>query len=276
MCVPERFRTREGPAGRRWILREGINLPSETESWDAWLTGKEGTVITDEGGRSPSRILNLPGVGDTVVRRYFHGGLLAGATRDLFPSLRRPRQELEVSEQLRRSGVATPEILAIYARRLFPGLYRACLLSRLVPESENLREWIRGSRRSPSERQGISAQVARAVFSLHAAGCLHRDLNLSNLLHSPSGIWLLDLDGARVKNSLKTGERGTNLLRLYRSACKESGTSEPLSPRERILFLRHYSGGDRRLFRDLAAWLRSRWAGEGIRRGLTRRRTVSP
>ena len=276
MGVPEGFRTREGPGGRLWIVREGIAFPSETEPWDAWLAGKEGTVITDEGGRSPSRLLNLPGVGGTVVRRYFHGGLLAGATRDHFPNLRRPRQELEASEQLRRGGVATPEILAIYARKLCPGLYRACLLNRLVPESENLREWIRRRKRSPSERQGISAQVARAVSSLHAAGCLHHDLNLSNLLLSPSGIWLLDLDGARMKKALKCRQRGANLLRLYRSACKESGTQEPLSPRERVLFLRHYSGGDRRLFRDLSAWLQTRWAGEGIRRGLTRRRTVSP
>jgi len=262
-----------GPGGRFWVLRAGLPLACEPGRWDGRLAGREGRVLTREGGRSPSRVILLDGIGQAVVRRYLHGGLLATVTRDLFVGVQRPMRELEASERIRQGGVATPEILAVYLRRSFPGFYRSCILSRLVPQAENLRQWLGRAGRDPARWGPMLDQVARALSSLHDAGCLHRDLNLGNLLVAPTGIWILDLDGAVMKDVLAIPERGANLLRLYRSLCKESGMKEPLSPRQRALFLRHYARRDRRLLGGLSLYLRARWVREGLRRAVSRRRT---
>jgi len=275
-AAPDGFRNVHGPGGRIWILRAGLPLTSEPERWDAWLAGLEGRILTREGGRSPSRVILLDGIGQAVVRRYLHGGLLAGVTRDLFVGAQRPVREIEASERIRLRGVATPEILAVYLRRSFPGFYRSCLLSRLVPQAENLRQWLGREGRDPARWGPMLDQVARALSSLHDAGCLHRDLNLGNLLVAPTGIWILDLDGAVMKDVLEIPERGASLMRLYRSLCKESGMKEPLSPRQRAFFLRHYARRDRRLLGGLSLYLRDRWARERLRRAVSRRRTFHP
>ena len=274
-AVPEGFVRAHGPGGRIWILRSGIPLARDPERWDAWLAGREGRVLTREGGRSPSRLIQLEGIGQAVIRRYMHGGLLAGLTQDLFPAGSRPIREIKASEGIRLKGVATPEVLAVYSRRALPGLHRSCILTRLVLQAENLRQWLGRAGREPVQWGPILSQVARAVFSLHEAGCFHRDLNLGNLLVAPTGIWILDLDGAVMKNSLGVRERGANLMRLYRSLCKETGMSEPLSPRQRARFLRYYAGGDRGLHRELSLHLSARWRREGLRRAVSRRRVLN-
>lgn len=275
-AAPEGFRNVHGPGGRIWILRSGLPLSCEPGRWDGWLAGREGRILTREGGRAPSRVILLDGIGQAVVRRTLHGGLLAGVTRDLFAGAQRPLLEIEASERIRLSGVATPEILGVYLRRSFPGLYRSCILTRLVPQAENLRQWLGRGGRDPARWGPMLDQVARAISSLHDAGCFHRDLNLGNLLVAPTGIWILDLDGAVMKGVLAVPERGANLLRLYRSLCKESGMKEPLSPRQRAFFLRRYARRDRRLLGDMALYLRGRWAREGLRRAVSPRRASRP
>lgn len=274
--TPDGFVRVQGPAGRIWLLRAGLPLACDPERWDGWLAGRDGRILTTLGGRSPSRLVLLGGVGEAVVRRYLHGGALARWTRDLFPGRRRPLREIEASERIRRKGVATPEILAVYSSRSFPGLHRACILTRLVPEAENLRQWLGGAGRQEMQWGAMLRRVARTVRSLHDAGCRHRDLNLGNLLATPAGIWVLDLDGAVVKDELEVRERGANLMRLYRSLCKETGKGRPLSPRQRLGFLRHYARGDRTLFRELFLHLKARWGREGLRRAFSRRGSFNP
>jgi tRNA A-37 threonylcarbamoyl transferase component Bud32 len=251
-AVPERFRVVLGAGGRSWILRQGTPLEVEPAQWDSWLDGLDGTVLTREGGRSPSRVLVIPGIGQTVMRRYFHGGALAKLTRDIFLGRTRPLQELAASERLREFGVATPEILAVYFRKSGPCFYRACLLSRLIPDGENLREWLRRNRRNPPAWGRVIRKTGAAVAALHGAGCIHRDLNLSNLLLAREEIWILDLDGAALIKNPGVRERTGNIQRLYRSFRKEANAREPLSSRQRLMFLRSYAGRDRLLFRALA------------------------
>ena len=149
------------------------------------------------------------------------------------------------------SGISTPEILAVYSKRSLVGLRRSCLLSRLVPDGENLRQWVRRNNAGAGAWRLMMQRVAGGISDLHAAGCFHRDLNLSNLLVASGRIWILDLDGAKLEDPLGIAPRGRNLLRLYRSLIRESGRAEPLSPRDRVRFLRHYARGDRRLGRLL-------------------------
>ena len=200
-----------------------------------------------------------------MVRRYHHGGALAGITRDWFPGLGRAIGEIRASERLRHSGIATPEILAVYSKRSLLGLRRSCLLSRLVPDGENLRQWVRRNNAGAGAWRPMMQRVAGGISDLHAAGCFHRDLNLSNLLVSSGRIWILDLDGAKLEDPLGIAPRGRNILRLYRSLIRESGRAEPLSPRDRVRFLRHYARKDRRLLRLVLAWSNAHGAGVRLR-----------
>jgi tRNA A-37 threonylcarbamoyl transferase component Bud32 len=274
--TPEGFRRVTGPGGRLWLLRDGVSFDLKPDRWDGWMAGREGTILISEGGRSPARRLNVPGIGDLVMRRYHHGGALRGITRDYFPGMGRALLELRASDRLRQCGVATPEILAVFSRRYAFGLRRGFLLSRFVPDGENLRQWVRRSGTKAGSWKPILSEVARTVASLHAAGCKHGDLNLSNLLLARRKIWILDLDGARLRIELGVAERGRNLLRLYRSLCKESRRGEPLSSKERLLFLRHYARGNPRLLRALVVWGNARWWGAAVRRGFVGRRIMGP
>src|SRR5437867_1104174 len=115
--MPAGFHKIRRSGGRVWILRDGFPETITAAHWDAWLEGRGGCVLTVGGGRRPPRVVPVEGVGEVVVRRYFHGGFFAPLTRDLFWDSSRPVRELAASEQVRRHGVATPEILAIYLDR---------------------------------------------------------------------------------------------------------------------------------------------------------------
>lgn len=275
MLPPEGYRRVEGPPGRIWILHDGLRLSSGAPEWDLWVAGQAGVPAAEAGGRGSAWIVSVPGTGEVIVRRCLHGGLLAGIRRDRFPGMGRALKELEVSEALRSRGVATPEILALHFRRDRAGLWRGILVTRRIPASRNLREWLLREGRDRSRWLPVLGETARAVAALHGAGGLHNDLNLSNLLLTPSGVVVLDLDGARLRKLLTVSERGSNLLRLFRSLRKEAGRRHPLGPLEAHLFLRRYASGDRTLLRELVSWLR-RWGWITLLHPMRRRRAALP
>jgi tRNA A-37 threonylcarbamoyl transferase component Bud32 len=274
--VPEGYRRHERGDGRVWVLREGFPLGPDRPEWENWLAGRGGRPAAGAAGRAPIRIIDLPGWGEAVVRRCHHGGALAAVTRDRLWGPRRPLRELAVSATARERGVPTPELLAVYLHPAGGPIRKACVVSRRIPEGTDLRAWIRSRSRERRARRALLMQVARAVSTLHAAGCDHADLNLGNLLLAPSGLFILDLDGARIcARPLPVARRGGNLLRLHRSLRKETAQAEPLSAAECLRFLRAYSGEDGRLYRDLGRWLLRRLAFSG-RRLPNRSRSVPP
>jgi hypothetical protein len=178
-------------------------------------------------GRAAAWAVPLDG-GEAVVRHSWHGGLLAPLTRDLFLPPTRAPHELALSETLRGRGVRTPEVLA-YA--LYPaplGTRRADVVTRHVPESQDLAALLRTL---PIGRPPMTPWVRATGALLHAlaqAGVRHPDLNLKNVLVTPAGdgfdAWVLDLDVARLDRAPSAsrvhaiGE--ANLARLERSAEK--------------------------------------------------------
>ena len=256
--LPSGFSRVSGQGGRTWFFKSGFPRDIPVERWDSWLAGQGGQSLSAAGGRAPVLLVSVERIGEVVVRRYLHGGLLARWTRDLFCGPGRPLGELVASEHVRARGIASPEILALYLLGAGGSFHRGCVITRKIPQSRNLVEWLRLGGRDPRAWKPMLREVARVVASLHAAGCVHRDLNLSNLLESPSGIWILDLDRASLRPTVRLSDRGRNLLRLYRSLGKESSRREPLDEFQRLLFLRHYARGSRILFRALAVWTRRR------------------
>jgi 3-deoxy-D-manno-octulosonic acid kinase len=241
---PEGFVERRLWSGRLWVRRgwEG-RLPLAGESLEASFRGVSGVVRF--AGRGA--VWSAPaGDGErAVLRHYRHGGALAPLTRDVFVGRTpRPVTELAVSEELRRRGVRTPEVLALWWRYAAPWVYRADLITRQVGGGRDLAAYLADAK-DPARRRALG-EVGRALAAMHAAGLRHPDLNLKNLLVRPAGrgceVWVLDLDRASVGEPLGEGERVAQLKRLERSFRKLSRAGALGSEREALAVLRAYFG----------------------------------
>ena len=243
-----------------WVLRERASPAPDVDLWDRWIQGSEGRVLAATGGRAPVYKVESDRIGVMVLRGFHHGGFFARLLGSRFLGVNRFLGELSVSEAIRRKGVPTPEVLALHFRRRAWGTYEGWILTRYVPDGRNLRQWVEAGLPGASERRKVLTLVARTVSSLHAAGCLHSDLNLSNLLLAQGEVLVLDLDGAVVQFPLGIHGRCNNLLRLYRSLAKVMDRVEPLSVDDRWVFVKEYAGGNREFSRVLWRQLSLRWA----------------
>jgi tRNA A-37 threonylcarbamoyl transferase component Bud32 len=266
--IPPDFLFVRGSTRSVWILRKGVPLPSDSKIWERWTGGQEGKVLTDPGGRAPVYRIEHSGVGSMVLRRYRHGGMFRWLLGDGFLGPQRFLDELSISETLRARGVPTPEVLALHFKRPSGHGVRGWILTRHIANGQNLRQWVESGLPGERERRQVMALAAGTIASLHAAGCSHRDLNLSNLLLASGTVFVLDLDGAKQECPLSIRSRGRNLLRLYRSLGKHTGSLEPLPLRERWRFLKTYAKGDPVLGRALWRFLKSVWGLSSARNGL--------
>jgi hypothetical protein len=81
---------------------------------------------------------------------------------------------------------------------------------------------------------------------------------------------VLDLDGALMEPSLGLRARTDTFLRLYRSLAKVMHKDEPLSVRDRWVFVKAYADGNREDSRALWRSLGSRWSLARARSRLSR------
>jgi len=169
-------------------------------------------------GRGATYAVPLPHSAERIVVRHNrHGGLFGSLTGDLFLSPTRAPRELEVSLELRRLGVPTPEVVA-YA--LYPPggvLQRSDVCSREIAGSRDLAQIL--SRDGGTERAAAFAATAELVASLARAGARHHDLNAKNILLTYESAYVLDVDRVTLGGKPDTVLAG-NLARLGRSLRK--------------------------------------------------------
>jgi 3-deoxy-D-manno-octulosonic acid kinase len=163
--------------------------------------------------------------GDRVVRHYRRGGLVARVLYDRYLRAGEPRplRELRASATARARGVATPEVLAAVVYDAGILMYRADIATRLVPDAIDLAEAALGpGRLEPAQRVAAWRAAGALLRSAFAAGVIHRDLNLRNILIGRDGTaHLLDLDRADVRSrGASDGARRRMLERLHRSRRK--------------------------------------------------------
>lgn len=257
-----KFWVRDGYQGR--FDGQGTSLQS---SLAPRITGHLG------GGRGACPVVDLGGGEEGVLRHCRRGGLFGPVLGDRYFGFRpRPLDELHVSEVLRQEGLLTPEILAVHVADIFPGAYRADVVTRRVPNSRDLGQFLQDNRGS---RNLVLRLAGRLVRKLHEACLDHPDLNLRNILVQDSDddgddvprLWILDLDLAVIRPDLKVAQRLTMLERLDRSYRKlhgkalESGHPMGLVREfDRTRFLEGYLGfgQDRLTGREVLAELRRR------------------
>ncbi len=154
-----------------------------------------------------------------VVRPCRRGGLPARFVRDVYFGLRpRPFAELVQTERLRQAGVPVVEIYAAVVAWLVPGCYQGWVLSRFLEGTETLWTWAQREH-EPGAKQEVWRSLALALRRLHAAGVVHPDLNLQNVLvrTDPGGaqVWLIDFDRKAIAARI-----GSDIERLERSVRK--------------------------------------------------------
>ena len=248
LTAPPGFVERRAWGGRLWVRASWERrLPLDGDGLEQAFRTVPGAVQF----RGRGAVWSVP-VGDddrAVLRHYRHGGFLAPLTRDVFVGRTpRPVLELACSEALRRRGVRTPEILALYWRSAGPLMYRADLITREISNGLDLAAWLaaaRGRGQSARRRRALVA-VGEALAGMHVAGLHHPDLNLKNLVvrEQASGIevWVLDLDRARAGAPLAEDDCVVQLKRLERSFHKLSRGAPLASEREALAVLRAYFG----------------------------------
>jgi len=193
-----------------------------------------------------------------VLRRYQHGGTLAGLTGKRFLGPSRALQELEVTARAEASGAPVPHVLCLVLWPVWGPLWSALIGTREESQVEDLFELLTKLDDGPTRRRSLR-QVGSAIRRLHDAGVEHRDLQLRNILvrkGEPPEIVVVDLDRARfhARGTMPSGRRAANLGRLARSAVKTGlWGSQKLGRRELAALVGGYSADNRRLRAELRA-----------------------
>ena len=212
-------------------------------------------------GRTPHPCVPIKNGESMVVRRYSHGGLLRGITRDLYLFGSRSFREAALTEDIRTSGIPTVHLVGAIHHRVFPFFYKAYLLSLETPSARDLAQYLQEAGPHPSgETLPVKREVIRSAGKLlrqfHRAGFFHADLQLKNFLVSGDNLFLIDFDRSYRKEKLSNSEVLKNLLRLNRSAEKWIRRGLRITRSDRLRFFLTYAGDDETIREEVRRALR--------------------
>ena len=219
-------------------------------------------------GRGATSLRELAGGRVLRLKRLRRGGWMAPLWRDHFIGEGRALDNLRVSAEAGRRGVATPPVVALLVVKSVAGLVRAWLAIEELADAVDLGSCFRSDQ--PPTQAELEAALG-LVRRMHDLGLEHRDLNLGNLMirRSPtlraptvgyvSGsvfasepdlvpeAFVIDLDRARLHvGPLGFHPRQRALRRLERSYVKSCGAGSA-SEDVRSSFYTLYAAADREL-----------------------------
>jgi tRNA A-37 threonylcarbamoyl transferase component Bud32 len=200
-------------------------------------------------GRGVLQRLEIAGGPALVLRRYRHGGMLAGLTGDRFLGHGRFLREFELGRAAWADGVPTPRPVAV-GWKAGAIATRGFLATVELDGARDLLDLFAAPISAPKRHAAVRSS-ARAIRALHDAGVDHADLHLKNLLvgEGPAGpgstAWVVDLDLARrVAGGLPRAARVSNLARLYRSVEKHRRRGLHIDAEDVDVFCDAYFGDD--------------------------------
>jgi 3-deoxy-D-manno-octulosonic acid kinase len=209
-------------------------------------------------GRGRVAVLPLDGASARLcLRPLRRGGWLGAWLPDAFSSLARPLAELTATARLRSAGAPVPRPLLVIGDRREGGGFDAAVGTLFEEGTVDALHFL--EERPDRERLLRAAAAAGvAVRRFHDAGGRHADLHVKNLLlrERPESVdaLVIDLDHARIEESVTPRARLRELMRLQRSLVKR-GVLEQVGARGCARFFAAYAGGDRALRRALRAGL---------------------
>jgi 3-deoxy-D-manno-octulosonic acid kinase len=222
-AVPDGFVRWSDGKGGRMIVRRGRERQIKIANCFAEDGQSEASRYQ---GRGTLRRIHLPDGTSALVRQCRHGGLFRAVTGQwYFTWPPRPFRELVVTEELRRRGVPTVEVLAACAIQRPSIFYRGCLVTRELADSEDFWSALQSGLVGRLGWETTLRAVAASIRAMHREGVYHADLNLKNILLRPdkNGVasYLIDFDKAKLfLGELPTALATRNLDRLLRSTRK--------------------------------------------------------
>ncbi len=156
-----------------------------------------------------------------VLRHYLRGGLLGKIIRDHYvysgEDETRPFREWRLLDKLAANNMNVPRPAAARYVRRGP-FYTADIITVRIPAVVSLSQYIKSEQRDEAFWHALGA----AIWTFHAAGVYHADMNAYNIQIDKDGdVWMLDFD----KSSLKVpgAWQQQTLSRLHRSLQKIVG-----------------------------------------------------
>ncbi len=170
------------------------------------------------------------------LKRYNNRGLIHTAKSLFRPS--RPERVFHITKHMHQNHITTPAPAAILQRRMFGFLTISYLvtdyihgrrLKYVMDERKSERTWIRN----------IIKEMASLTAAIHGCGVVHGDMKANNfVVEEPFDlcrIWVVDLDGARLKTEISDADRIKDMGRLLASFIHD------LSHTDLIRFLIYYT-----------------------------------
>ncbi len=206
--------------------------------------------LTDYTGRARPLRVNLSSDRTGIVRRYRRGGAAKFIMRDKYIASSRPFEEVRISEHLRSRDVQTTEVLAAVQIREMSVICSGFIVTREILDVTPIRRLVSENQEG---REILTKGVPEAFRALHDAGVAHHDLTVDNVLvHEDGTVFLIDLDGCSISETVGTPRRLVDLMRFRRSAHKNSLA---VSEQEWRVFFRSYAGDNDALLEKLESWL---------------------
>ena len=201
-------------------------------------------------GRGRLKSIGLEHGETALIRAYHHGGVFGNMMGKVFfnwPA--RPFRELAITEEVRRRGVRTVEVLAAGIERIWGPLYRAWIITRELKGAMDLWAACKGGLFIEKGGERILRPVAESLRALHREGVYHRDLNLKNILVrvEAEGIraYIIDFDRARLfRGGIPEPFAERNLDRLLRSVRKLDPARTYFTRRDWEFFVQCYHEAD--------------------------------
>lgn len=200
-------------------------------------------VATDFFGRSRLKYFRLDNGERVLIRAYRRGGWVRRLTEEVyFTWPPRPLKEAAVTEEVRRRGIPTLEILAAWVETSWGPFYRGWLVSRELEGACDLWTALEQRLYVEDEGQALLQNVAQTLSRMHRQGIYHTDLNLKNILVRNEGggirVYIIDFDKARLfQHPIPSHKADRTLSRLLRSARKLDPNKQFLSQRDwQVLF----------------------------------------
>jgi hypothetical protein len=188
-------------------------------------------------GRGGVKLLNINGR-HIVCRKYIHGGLFRVITRDIFFSIRRAAEEMEILLYLKERGFPVVKPYGLIVRDGFvrKSLY---ILTLFEENASDLLELLNAT--TLKQRFRITKTLALLMWNMETLGVYHPDLHLNNVLVTPEGtLKFLDFDrSCRKLITKKDMERMFWRLNRYVEKMTKQGKLK-VDIKEKILFLRTY------------------------------------
>ena len=222
-----------------------------------WLQHFTGETLSGD-GRLPVATPPLAGGLELVLRRFHHGGLLAGLRNDKLMSPARIFREFRVHHALAERGAPVPRPAFAVAHRS-RGLWTGGIATVRVTGAVEAGAFLRARPAGPDVR-GAAAAVGDALRRFHDAGGRHADLHIGNIVvreGAPAEAVILDLDQARKGPLPSNGRRAKEIGRLHRSLYKRRLRPHPVDDAAIACFLEAYAANAPEGLRSLRRRLRA-------------------